>query len=174
MDQVLIGLLKPSAEQPGKKSDSGTIKILDDLTGEIEITNTSGAFRHTLKPLAELYGQGHGVSSVDPSDLRFMPLLMSIEQKIVDYYKVHPELTDGHVSLTLDRMSLNPAVEFEPGELGRHIQINLRLTLSSHDYSKREVMQAVRKIAKSVDRHSRVAGITGYLDFIRGQLSRSK
>jgi 2-keto-3-deoxy-L-rhamnonate aldolase RhmA len=39
--------------------------------------------------------------------------------------------------------------------------------LSLNNYSQQEVKQALRIVLKSVERHSKHAGVTGYLDFIR-------
>jgi hypothetical protein len=49
--------------------------------------------------------------------------------------------------------------------LAKQIQFSLRLTLSLNDYSRQEVRQAIRKIAKSVNRHKN--GDRGYLMFVR-------
>ncbi|MFI5381762.1 MAG: hypothetical protein ACHRHE_20895 [Tepidisphaerales bacterium] len=46
------------------------------------------------------------------------------------------------------------------------IQLSLRMALSLNDYSRQDVKQAIRKILKSVDRHTKAAGQRGYLDFI--------
>ena len=49
------------------------------------------------------------------------------------------------------------------------LQFALRLLLSIQNYSRNDVRSAIRKVAKSVDRHTRLAGPRGYLQFIRGQ-----
>jgi hypothetical protein len=41
-----------------------------------------------------------------------------------------------------------------------------------NEYSKQEVKLAVRKIARSVELHTSLAGVRGYLDFIRRQFHR--
>jgi len=119
-----------------------------------------------------LYGKGHGVTHIDTQDDQFLPLLYCIEDCIVEYYGDNPDLTDGGVSLVLDRLVLRP--ECDPGDdrLCRRLQLQLRLQLSLEDYSRQEVRWAIRKILQSVRRHTRVDGRRGYLDFIRQMLRR--
>ena len=170
MDQDLLNTLSTMAPQtPGQKAPNARIRVVNAGTGEIEIEGRGGTARYTVKALAGLYGSGQGASSVEPRDDRYMPLFMEIEREIVKYYRVQPELTDGLVALALDRMSMNPAADMQKDPLGQQVQFGLRMCLSMHNYSKYEVQQAVRKIAKSVERHTKAAGIQGYLEFIGGR-----
>ena len=160
MDEKLLAMLgKTKAEE---------IKFVNGATGEIEFPAAEGRVKYALQPLAELYGSGLGVSSVEPLDERFEPLFMCIERAIVDHYLDDSDLTDGRVALTLDRMAANPATDPLNDALCRAMQSELRLYLSLHNHSRHEVVQAIRKIGKSVERHTKVAGIRGYLNFIRG------
>jgi len=176
MDQALKDLMdKVSKERTGKEGETrGGVHLLNKARGELELPGPNGKVLYVLKPLAELYGEGCGVAAVDPMDDRFTFLFMAIEEEIVGCYDANPELTDGVVALTLDRLARNLSAQFQPGELGAHIQAKLRLHLSLNNHSKWEVQQAVKKIAKSVERHTKVAGIRGYLDFIAGQFSRMR
>jgi hypothetical protein len=85
----------------------------------------------------------------------------------VDYDQNCRALTDADVSLALDRLGANP--EGDPGgdALARRIQRDLRLLLSVNDYSRQDVRAAIRKITRSVARHTRLAGPSGYLTFIQ-------
>ena len=122
-------------------------------------------------PLDPLFGSGLGAASVEPTDERFELLFENIEIPILEYYESHPELNDGLVALTLERLGMNPAMDPRQDALCQLIQANLRITLRVTPYSKHEVKQAMRKISKSLARHTRSGGINGYLDFIRNQLS---
>ncbi|MGD0089143.1 MAG: hypothetical protein ABSE73_04425 [Planctomycetota bacterium] len=168
MDQALAELigkvLKVDKSKVGETR--GGVRFLDMAKGEIELSGAGGTTQYALKPLVELYGEGQGVSAVDPQDDRFMSLFMAIEEESVRYYHLDPELTDGVVTLTLDRLVRNPSAQFQTSELGAHLQATLRFCLSTHNHSKWEVQQALKKIVKSVERHTKVAGIRGYLDFI--------
>jgi hypothetical protein len=94
-------------------------------------------------------------------------LFLSIEETIVREDQTHARLTDAGVTLTLERLAMNP--EGDPGadDLARRLQLELRLQLSLNNYSRQEVRSAIRKIGKSVARHTRLAGPRGYLTFIR-------
>ena len=94
-------------------------------------------------------------------------LFLAIEQCIVRCWKDDPSLTDASVQLALDRVALNPEDGSHNDALARQLQFNLRLLLSLHDYSRQDVRSALRKIGKSVSRHTRLAGPRGYLHFIR-------
>jgi hypothetical protein len=145
-----------------------TIQLRVDDSGRIEVNTPQGTRELTLRPLAELYGAGTGRPTIDPEDEPFIPLFLAIEQTIVREDQKGPaRLTDGGVALTLDRLAMNP--EGDPGidPLARHLQLELRLQLSLNDYSRQEVRGALRKIGKSVVRHTRLAGPRGYLSFIR-------
>jgi hypothetical protein len=71
----------------------------------------------------------------------------------------------------LDQLGNEPN---SPGNdpLARRVNSALRLCLSLNDYSRFEVRAALRKVRKSVERHTRLAGPTGYLDFIAGFYGR--
>lgn len=171
MDQFLTDIMDAAARKDGAEGEwpKALFRIVDPERGEIEIETSEGLRRHVLKPLPELFGKGHGVSSVDPQDERFMPLLLRIEESIVEHYEQDPGLTDGRVSLALSRLILQPGRDPDDDALCRHLQLDLRLLLSLNDYSRQEVRWALRKIDKSVRRHSRADGPRGYLDFIRDQ-----
>jgi len=174
MDQALIDLFAtagiPGGSQEG--SSEAAFRFVNEETGEIEINGAGGVKKYTLKPLADLFGKGYGESTIDWKDQRYMPLLLSIEEEIMNHDDAAHDLTDGLVSLTLDRMAANPATAPGSDLLCRRIQLGLRVLLSLNDYSKQEVKQAIRKIAKSVTLHTWHGGIRGYLDFIREQFQR--
>jgi hypothetical protein len=145
---------------------------LDDQTGEVEIGLGDTVEHYLLKPLSELYGQGYGIDTVDPQNEVFMPLFLAIEENIARFYtQEKPSFTDAAVSLMLDQLGNEPN---SPGNdpLARRVNSALRLCLSLNDYSRTEVRAALRKVRKSVERHTRLAGPTGYLDFIAGFYGR--
>src|SRR5665213_2175192 len=139
------------------------IELLDDISGDIQIVRGENYDLYTLKPLSELYGTGNA-QTVDPGNDRFMPLLRTIESDIVKFDASRRRLTDAEVTLALDAMSMNP--EAPSGDpLVRRLQCGLRLVLSVNDYSRQEVRQAIRKIGKSVVRHTESGRGRGYLNF---------
>ncbi|KPJ71653.1 MAG: hypothetical protein AMS14_09005 [Planctomycetes bacterium DG_20] len=171
MDQTLLDIMVAAVSEHGAEGEcaEGLIQIVEPETGEIEVETSEGPTRYFLKPLPELFGEGHGVSSLDWRDERFMPLLLRIEESIVQQYAQDPSLTDGHVSLVLSRLILHPGCDPGEDDLCGRLQLDLRLLLSLNDYSRQEVRWALRKVEKSVRRHSRVDGTRGYLDFIYDQ-----
>ena len=164
MDQTLLDLMGSCAAQ------ENTIGVTDAQKGEVEVETPEGPRRHILKPLPELFGQGHGIMPTDPTDEQFLPLLMCIETSIVFHYETDPGLTDSHVRLILSRLAIKPGCDPGDDELCRRIQVNLRIFLSLNDYSRQEVRWALHKIERSVRLHSSLDGPQGYLDFISGML----
>jgi hypothetical protein len=149
------------------KKVAESISDVDEIKGEIEIKGKDGITRYKLMPLEQLYAPDNSTMSINWEDDYYLPLLYCIESEIVDYYNKDATLTDGLVALTLDRMCANPAIAPKGDVLLQRLQMALQLELSLEDYTKFEVKQALRKILKSVERHSAVSGVTGYLDFIR-------
>ena len=142
------------------------MKYVDLASGTLEIERPDGEpVKHTLMPLKELYAPGTDSPSVDPQDDRYMPLFLAIETEIAQYYDEVPTLTDGTVGLVLDQLALSPEAP-TPDPLAQQIQMVLRFCLSFNGYSRQEVRAALRKVRKSVERHSKVDGRRGYLDFI--------
>lgn len=168
MDQTLIDLLKQDRNSKGDVDTN--IRILDGRTGEIEFGSQGRVTKYMLKPLADLYGPGRGFSSVDPLNPEYEELMNGIEHSILEYYDTDDGLTDGLVSLVVDRMGVNPACDPHDDELCRCLQFDMRMLLSLNNYSKQEVRQAFRVVSKSVQRHTKMAGITGYLEFIQRHL----
>jgi len=176
MDQELTSLLN----QESRESDTNDmpageshVRFIDNRTGEIELVGADERQpprRHMLKPLNDLYGQGTGRETLDPRDGLFLPLMMSIEEPILEEFEKNPRLTDAKVAIALDRLCNSPENDPGPDELARRIQNRLRFCLSVNDYSRQDVRHALRKIAKSVARHTREAGPFGYLRFIQEHL----
>jgi hypothetical protein len=165
MDEDLTGLLGPVDIRPGETKTVTKLRIREDNSGEIEVQAPDGPQRYMLKPLSELYGAGTGGDFVDPQDERFMPLMMPIEEEIADYYAEDQTLTDGAVLLALKPLAMSP--ESEPAdELGRRVQVALRLALSLNNFSRQQVRQALRHVTRSVERHTKAEGRRGYLEFI--------
>ena len=174
MDQTLVDLFLSAEKSDGPEHNVSEVafRYINEDPGEVEIDCADGPKRYVLKPLGDLFGNGLNVSSIDWQDQHFMPLLVRIEQEIMRHDDFTPDLTDGLVGLTLDRMTANPATAPGNDVLCRRIQLGLRILLSMRNFSKQEVKLAIRKIAKSVELHSSREGVRGYLDFIRRQFQR--
>jgi|SRR6266545_3471713 len=168
MDQALIDLTTgPDTNLLAGSTITTKITFVDDASGIVEVQTPQGPKTHELKPLGTLYGTGPRAATVDPTDKQYMPLFLAIEQGMVRHYRSDPYLTDAKVLLALERLAMSPETDPAGDALVRHLQYELRLLLSLKDYSRQDVRAALRKIAKSVARHTRLAGPDGYLTFIR-------
>lgn len=164
MDERLLQAVERSTKELARtKGPRAALEVVDAERGLIEV---SGGERFELRPLDELYGAGVGAAAADPMDERYMPLFLAIEEAIQLVYRANRGLTDGAVHLALGELSMNPSVQTRD-VLGRAVQLQLRLLLSLHDYSRQDVKGAVRKVAKSVERHTKSGGPRGYLEFAR-------
>ena len=172
MDQALINLTDGPSDPPLKPGDTITTKIIftDQAAGIVEIETPDGPRTHALKALTELYGAGQGAATVDPTSPEFMPLFLCIEEGIVRHSRSDQQLTDAKILLALERLGMRPEADAGGDALAHCLQLDLRLLLSLDNYSRQEVRAAIRKIAKSVARHTRDGGPYGYLDFIRKHL----
>ncbi|HEY7116700.1 MAG TPA: hypothetical protein VH475_08945 [Tepidisphaeraceae bacterium] len=172
MDERLLQSVEEKSKALANTKGPGRVfNIVDAEKGAIEVAGGEGgeAAMIELRPLDELCGQGTGADVVNPMDERFMPLFLGIEEAIQLAYREDRGLTDGAVQLALNELSMNPSAETRDG-LARRVQLQMRMVLSLNDYSKQEVKGAVRKIAKSVERHRKSGGPRGYLEFVRGML----
>jgi hypothetical protein len=143
------------------------LRFVDPAKGEIEFDRPEGLVRHALKPLKDLYGPDTpDVSISTEEDGPHLPLLMGIEMPILWVYRRNGRLTDGQALMSVQALAMNPEMSCANDSLAAEIQANLRLLLSLNQYSRQEVRMALRKIAKSVQRHMRESGSRGYLDFL--------
>lgn len=62
---------------------------------------------------------------------------------------------------------MSPEADVHNNVLAARMQFSLRLLLSLNNYSRQDVKQAIRRIARSVQSHTEQSGRRGYLDFIR-------
>ena len=168
MDSEIISLVDGLAKnmEPGKLQTVAKLAIIDDSTGELEITIGDVAHRRVVKPLKDLYGRGINAPTLELTSDEYRPLLMEIERSITEFDRRRSRLTDATVASTLNRMGINPESPSGSDELARSLQMDLRVLLSINDYSRQDLIQAIRKINKSVARHTRADGPRGYLDFI--------
>jgi hypothetical protein len=167
MDQELFDLLKPDDVLASKHlQKTPKPHVLDVTSGEIVVEQAGEERRYAIKLLPDLYGPGNNVDTVDPQDERFMPLFLAIEEAILQY-RIHeaPGLTDGAVALVVDQLGMGPESAMQD-PLAMRVQLGIRLCLSMNNYSRHEVKAALKKIGKSVDRHTRAEGPRGYLNFI--------
>lgn len=165
MDLDLRKLIAERVDDKGQATMSaGPSGWLDEIT--VGTGEKAAAYR--LKPLAELYGAGTGVEAMDPRNKVFQPLLHGIESQILRFdVAQHGRLTDGQVSLALGKLAMSPEADAGTDVLANRIQIGLRLALSLGNYSRQEVKQALRRIAKSAEMHTKQSGARGYLNFVR-------
>jgi hypothetical protein len=152
MDPVLKAMVKDEAE----------IRIKADQYPQVVIETDDGPKPYNLRPLSELYAKDRG--EVNIKDDEYLPLLYCIESVIVAKYKDNRTMTDSRALLTIKQLGMDPE---RPGDsLAEAINMSLRMCLSFHDYSRQEVRQALRQVAKSIERHTAIDGVRGYLDFI--------
>ena len=169
MDEQLVELMELG--RGDTQAIAQHVRFKDFATADLEIERNGQHHTYTLKPMAQLFGQGFGVDSVDYLDERFQPLMMTIEEAIVLHDDTIGGLTDGQVALTLRGMAMNPEAAGSDA-LAQRINCGLRLFLSLNDFSRQEVKLAIRKVLHSVQRHNKDAGVRGYLSFIRQFLTR--
>lgn len=150
------------------KSEESALSIWfhEHEDGLVRMRSEKGELVYKLKPLPELFSVGKsGMPTISWKDDKYLDLLHAIESAIKNVYLADPELTDSSVMLSLDKLSMNPEAVSADAVI-RAINQQLRLTLSTGNFSRDEVKAAVRKILASVKRHKATAGIQGYLDFI--------
>jgi len=171
MDHELIELMGPLSDEPtiGYEETGVGLEVLDPVAGDIAIHTATGTTQYRLKPLGDLFGEGVDARTLDFEDERYMPLLLGIEESILRFYEQDRRLSDARVSRALSDLAMHLDRPPGPEPLRQRLRTDLRLVLSLNDYSRRDVRRALRKIRKSVRRHTQVDGPRGYLDFIRAQ-----
>jgi len=79
------------------------------------------------------------------------------------------DLKDKILITILKRLIMKPDINLNhPAAIA--IQDNLKLTLATNAYSKKEVIGSLKKVLRSVTRHHSVNGPKGYLNFIKDQV----
>ena len=164
MDQQLIDIIDRLSDAEGRAE----IGVNEGTTfGELTIGTGEAAVKYLVKPLSELYGKGPGRDNVDQQDEQYMPLFLAIEGEIARCDTANRyRMTDGIVSIALSSLAMSPEATIAPDSFAEQIQFALRMALSLNDYSRQDVKHAIRKILKSVERHTKSSGQRGYLDFI--------
>lgn len=96
----------------------------------------------------------------------YLPLLMAIESGINRAHTTDPGLKDKIVITILKRLIMRPDINLNhPVSIA--VQDNLKLTLPTNAFSKKEVIGSLKKVLRSVTRRHAVDGPKGYLDFIK-------
>jgi hypothetical protein len=99
----------------------------------------------------------------------YLPLLMAIESAINRCQSDNPDLRDKDLLPILERLIMKPDINLNYA-VPIAIQNNIKLTLSTNAYSKKEVIGALKKVFRSVRAHHSVDGPRGYLNFIKGKV----
>ena len=145
------------------KSEVSSLSLSISNDGNmVKIGSEQETIIHELKALKDLYAPASGMAK-SPDDM--LSLLHAIEGALKRYYQEHRELTDAAVILTLENLAVKPEYE-GADEVAREVVSMLRLQLSTNNYSRDEVRQAIRKILASAQRHNKHSGRRGYLQFI--------
>jgi hypothetical protein len=172
MDHQLATWMRTSDES----EDLGpSVRFLDRASGKIEVSGLASPFsvlRYVLAPLQELYGRGTGEQSPDPTSEALAPLLLVIQQAIVEAFEDDPRLHDARVARALARLQRCLEGNFAVFGLTAAIQAALRLTLSLNDYSRQDVLAALNEIAQNVAVQSNLAGPQGYVQYLQQYLVR--
>lgn len=131
--------------------------------GLITLSSKQGKITHRLKPFNELYAS----EKADPEEERDrqLELLYAIEGPIKRYYESHSELTDATVIRALEKLAMKPEI-VDDDPLVKRLSSELRLKLSSSNYSRDEVRHGLRKILASAKRHNEREGRRGYVNFV--------
>ena len=165
MDKQLQDIISPDGN-----AAKATIDFIDDAAAKIDILHGEQRETYQLKPLGELYGAGPG-GSVDPKNDAYMPLFLGIEEEIAKFDATQRRLTDADAALALNALGMSPEAP-SPDPLVQRLQCALRLNLSLNEYSRSQLRQVIRRISRSVERHTESGGGRGYLNFIQGFFGR--
>ncbi|GJQ24640.1 MAG: hypothetical protein HRU72_02940 [Planctomycetia bacterium] len=135
--------------------------------GLVKIETAKGGFVYKLKQLNELFSPGNDKTPVIVwKDQRYMPLLYTIERAIKKVYEeCSYRLTDSDVIPALKALAVK-SESVSKNSISKSINQELRLQLSTNDFSRQEVKMAIRRILNSAERHNKHRGLRGYLDFI--------
>jgi hypothetical protein len=131
MDEELRKLVKAVAGGP--RGGDATLRFADPEAGVIQVTDGEAIHNYTLLALPQLYGAGSGQDTLVPTDDRFTPLLMAIEEALLAIADADPRLADAGVALALDRLCLSPEAVVPYDAVVALVQLRLRLTLSLND-----------------------------------------
>ena len=140
--------------------DTTTVRhVTDKGTAELELG--------TIEELCE--GSAPFESTDEDWTDTYLPLLMAIESGINRAHAADPDLKDKILITILKRLIMKPDINLNhPAAIA--IQDNLKLTLATNAYSKKEVIGSLKKVLRSVTRHHSVNGPKGYLNFIKDQV----
>jgi hypothetical protein len=164
MDQAFIEVLDRYRDDKGGVRFQGKT---GGNAGELVVGTGEQSETYQLKPLKELYGEGPQAGGANPMTEAYMPLFHGIENEILQCdNEVQRQITDGMVLLSVERLALAPEEEQGDDRLATRIQVALRIVCSLNDYSRQEVRQALRRIARSVEHHTSEGGPRGYLNFL--------
>ena len=109
-----------------------------------------------------------GSTGEDWTDM-YLPLLMAVESGINRAHESDPELKDKTVITILKRLIMRPDINLNhPVSIA--VQDNLKLSLATNAFSKKEVIGSLKKVLRSVTRRHAVDGPKGYLDFIKDKV----
>jgi len=140
--------------------DRTTVRhVTDRGTAEIE-----------LGPIEELCEGSAPFDSTDEdwTDM-YLPLVMAVESGISRAHASDPDLKDKTVITILKRLIMKPDINLNH-PMAIAIQDNLKLTLATNAFSKKEVIGSLKKVLRSVTRRHAVDGPKGYLDFIKDKV----
>jgi hypothetical protein len=140
--------------------DRTTVRhVTDKGTAELELG--------TIEELCE--GSAPFESTDDDWTDMYLPLVMAVESGISRAHSSDPDLKDKLVITILKRLILKPDINLNH-PVAIAIQDNLKLTLATNAFSKKEVIGSLKKVLRSVTRHHSVDGPKGYLNFIKDKV----
>lgn len=169
MDAELYELMQSCRKQSDlPEGVRGAFVVSETVPGEIAVLTKDGERPYRLKPIQDLFASEElrPAAKRDLESDEYLPLCMAIEQTVLEFYNGHSELTDGQVQLAYDWLAAAPCDERQGSELLEDLRIAVRLQLSLRDYSKSEVVAVIRKLSRSVKRHTKLGGHRGYLEFL--------
>lgn len=114
-------------------------------------------------------GTGHQ-SITDANREDFLPLLVTVEATITQFYRRHRETKDKEVLASLKEIRDNPDHRSGDALAGEILDELRKLLIKTRIYDKRDVSLAASYILNSVKRHHSSGGSRGYLEFIDGML----
>lgn len=116
----------------------------------------------------ELCKEGTGIDAINESNREaFFPLLLAIEEKILNHFEEDFLLEDKDIIISLKKVRdyiFSENIDFN--DLEKDIISKIKRILLMNDYSKKDVSLSISAILNSVKLHRAEDGKRGYLNFI--------
>lgn len=169
MDRDLLEILANRKLAPGESAGAMPDFDVTDLEkGEIVLRFADGKQPYHLKSIRELLkAESPGGDRVhDIEDDHYVHLVMGVETMLLDFCEENPDVTAGAVRRAMTRLAKDPCDEGSGEFIFSCLRFELRMILSTEDYSGSEVAAVLRKLVRSSKMHTDMNGPLGYHKFL--------